>query len=155
MKALIFIVTFFFSSNLYAPDVVIEPSERNPLSAYFDGTRSLEGFEQTYFMRCVALQLNYIEFFKKDFGVEPELRIQTVNIMYHRGLEIMRENLDHLNKNYVKNTYDEFIQQYIRHYKRDMLENEQEFGALNYFGDGYLVEESSICFDADAPFREF
>ena len=58
LKVFIFILTFFFSSNLYAPDVVIEPSERNPLSAYFDGTRSLEGFEQIYFMRCVALQLD-------------------------------------------------------------------------------------------------
>lgn len=155
MKNLITILILFFSTNAYAPDVVIEPSERNPLSAYFDGTRSLEGSEQIYFMRCVALHLNYIEFFIKDFGVEPELRIQMVNIMYHRGLEIMQANLDHLNKNYVKNTYDEYIQQYIWHYKRDMLENEQKFGALNYFGDGYLVEESSICFDTDAPFREF
>lgn len=155
MKNLITILILFFSTNAYAPDVVIEPSERNPLSAYFDGTESLKGSEQTYFMRCVALHLNYIEFFIKDFGVEPELRIQMVNIMYHRGLEIMQANLDHLNKNYVKNTYDEYIQQYIWHYKRDMLENEQKFGALNYFGDGYLVEESSICFDTDAPFREF
>ena len=155
MKNLITILIFFISTNAYAPDVVIEPSERNPLSAYLHDTESLKGNEHIYFMRCVALQLNYIEFFKKDFGIEPELRIQTVNIMYHRGLEIMRENLDHLNKNYVKNSYDEFIQQYIRHYKRDMLENEKEFGALNYFGDGYLVEEASICFDANAPFREF
>ncbi|MDC0343264.1 hypothetical protein OAN10_03335 [Alphaproteobacteria bacterium] len=155
MNKLIIILILVFSSNVYAPDVVLEPSERNPLSTYLDDTESLKGNEHIYFMRCVALQLNYIEFFKKDFGVDPELRIQTVNIMYHRGLEIMQENLDHMNKNYVKNSYDEFIQQYIRHYKRDMLENEQEFGALNYYGDGYLVEEANICFDTEAPFREF
>ena len=153
MKVLSFVLLILFSPNLYAPDVVVRPSERYTMSDLLSDER-LKGSEQSYYMRCLGLVVTYIELMKKEFGIDMTHREYLAKEMYNIGLEKMNKNLSHQNKIYIENTYNEFISQFVRIYKEDMLKNKETNGVF-FMADNYLNIDADICLDYEAPYRKF
>jgi hypothetical protein len=153
MKVLSFVLLILFSSNLYAPEVVIRPSERFTMSDLLSDER-LKGSEQSYYMRCLGMLVTYIELMKEEFGFDMTYREHLAKEMYKIGLEKMNENLSHQNKIYNENTYNEYISQFVRIYKEDMLKNKETNGVF-FIGDNYLNIDADICLDYEAPYRKF
>ena len=153
MIRILFIVAFFFSTNLYAPEILIRPSEKNPITAYIDGSMDMKGKEHFYFQRCVALQLSLVEANKQDFDLDLELLTEMAKRTYDYGLRIMQKNLSHQDKDYVKNSFRKTINQYMIYYLEDMDDNRKKFG--HYLADSYLLQEMAVCIEPGAEFREF
>ena len=153
MIRILFIVTFFFSTNLYAPDILVRPSEKNPISQYIDGSMDMKGKEHLYFQRCVALQLSLVEANKQDFDLDLELLTEMAKRTYDYGLRIMQKNLSHQDKNNVKNNFINIIDEYMTYYLEDMDDNRKKFG--HYLADSYLLQEMAVCIEPGAEFREF
>lgn len=153
MKVLSFVLLILFSSNLYAPEVVIRPSEKFTMSDLLSDER-LKGSEQSYYMRCLGMLVTYIELMKEEFGFDMTYREHLAKEMYKIGLEKMNENLSHRNKIYNENTYNEYISQFVRIYKEDMLKNKETNGVF-FIGDNYLNIDADICLDYEAPYRKF
>ena len=98
--------------------------------------------------------VTYIELMKEEFGFDMTYREHLAKEMYKIGLEKMNENLSHQNKIYNENTYNEYISQFVRIYKEDMLKNKETNGVF-FIGDNYLNIDADICLDYEAPYRKF
>ena len=154
MKILLIILLIFFSSNLYAGDVLLRPSERNTMLDLLADKEGLKGREQSYHMRCVGFLVTYLELMKEEFDIDLPLRTDLTKEMYKIGLEIMYENLSNQNKTYLQNIYNDYILQYIEFYKEDMLKNKETNGVF-FIADNYLNDDASICLDYQAAYRKF
>ena len=153
MKFFVLSIIILLSTNVYAPEILLRPSEKNPITVYIDGSMDMKGKEHFYFQRCVALQLSLVEANKQDFDLDLELLTEMAKRTYDYGLRIMQKNLSHQDKDYVKNSFRKTINQYMIYYLEDMDNNRKEFG--HYLADSYLLQEMAVCIEPGAEFREF